>query len=322
MKLSINRRLFKANAIGLVAGLFVFAFSFTACSKFNSVKKNSKSPIVHEDSSALKNFKGPYSRIIVLSPSLAEDFYAVGGEECLVARTDFCDFPLEIKSLPSVGGFDGTSLSLETILAMEGDFVCGSKGMHDFLVPALKGIPVYLSSPKNINDVMEEILFAGRWTGHEENALKKIEEMKNALAVIKENSSQKNQKKKTVYYEVWPSPYMSVGKNSFINDLISLAGASNIFKDIENEYPLVSEESIISANPSVIILPSANGISLEQVKKRPAWAELDAVKNGNVFLVDADVFSRPGPRLIQAVEKLSQILNKEAENAETDTEIK
>lgn len=244
------------------------------------------------------------SRIVCLSPSGAEILYAVGAGDKIVARTDFCDYPQEILGLPSVGGFDGNSISIERILSYKPDFVYGAKGMHDFIIEPLSalGIKTYLAESTGIETVLEEIEFMAELTGNKKKGVDCVEKIRSELPDITDSKA-----KFGVYYEVWYAPYMTAGKKSFINSIIEMAGGKNIFGQIEDPYPMVSEESIILENPQVILIPSQNGISLESVCQRNGWKNIDAVKNGRVYFVDGDLISRPGPRIVKSINEIREL---------------
>lgn len=247
------------------------------------------------------------SRIVCLSPSGAEILYAVGAGDKIVARTDFCDYPQEILGLPSVGGFDGNSISIERILSYKPDFVYGAKGMHDFIIEQLSplGIKTYLAESTSIETVLEEIEFMAELTGNKKKGVDCVEKIRGELPDITDSKA-----KFGVYYEVWYAPYMTAGKKSFINSIIEMAGGKNIFGQIEDPYPMVSEESIILENPQVILIPSQNGISLESVCQRNGWKNIDAVKNGRVYFVDGDLISRPGPRIVKSINEIRELYGK------------
>ncbi|WP_296029685.1 helical backbone metal receptor [uncultured Treponema sp.] len=246
-------------------------------------------------------------KIVCLSPSGAEILCALNSFDKIKARTDYCDYPEELKSLPSVGGFDGKTLSIETILAYSPDFVYGSQGMHDFLKKPLEklGIKVFLSNAANgISQTKQEILYIA-------NLLEKQAEGKKIIEHIEQqiNSVPKSAPTKTVYYEVWNEPFITSGKSSFINELLEAAGYKNVFDSIKESYPMVSEESIIASQPQIIILPDANGIKPQNIKMRRGWNKIPAVKNNAIFTINADLISRPGPRIGEAVLALSKLTN-------------
>lgn len=247
-------------------------------------------------------------RIVSLSPSNTEILFAVGAGKQVAACTDLCDYPLEVKKLPKVGGFDGKTLSLERILSFRPDFVFINETMHDHLIPQFEKyrIKYYVSKATSINEVKKEILDIALITGHEENGKKVVKEMEKRLSKVKKSS-----KTLKVYREVWSSPFMTAGNKSFVNDLISYTGNVNVFSDINQSYPSVSEESIIARNPDVILIPASSGITAESVRKRKGWQGISAVKNNRIYLVDDNLLTRAGPRIGESVETLSKLISKE-----------
>jgi iron complex transport system substrate-binding protein len=100
---------------------------------------------------------------------------------------------------------------------------------------------------------------------------------------------------------------MSVGNSSFINDLINTAGGINIFQEIVQAYPTVSEETIVAKNPQIIIIPQNSGITVESVKNRKGWSQIDAVKNDKIFIVDDNLLTRSGARIGESAEYLANL---------------
>lgn len=246
-------------------------------------------------------------RIVSLSPAATEILFAVGAEKQIAARTDLCDFPSECKNLPSVGGFDGKTLSMESILSFRPDFVYLTDGMHNFFIEQLEkyGIRYYLSKSDSIESVKNEILDIAKITGHEKNGKKIVEKIDSAIKSI----YHENENHKKVYWEVWNAPYMSAGRTSFINDIIKYSNGENIFSDIEQAYPSVSEETIINRSPDVILIPLSSGITVEMVKARKGWASIPAVKNNQIYLIDDNIFTRAGPRVVESIQTLSKLIN-------------
>ena len=246
------------------------------------------------------------TRIVSLGASATEILFAVGAGEQVVARTDFCNFPVEASSIPSIGGFDGKTFSLESIISYKPDFVVLFKVMHDHLIEPLEkyGISYYVSDANTIEDVLKEIAEIGKITGHEENALALVDEIQSSIENLSLISN------KTVYWEVWNAPYMTIGATSFINELITKAGGKNIFDDVEQSYPAVNEESIIARNPDVIFIPSDSPVTVEDVKNRAGWKDISAVKNNRIFKINADITSRAGPRIKDAILLINDFLAK------------
>ena len=246
--------------------------------------------------------------IVALSPSAAEILFAVGAGDQVSAVSEFTDYPAEAAAKPVVGGFDGKTLSIETIMSFRPDLVYLTEGMHNFLIETLEsnGINYYISKGDSIASVEQEILDVGKLTGHDKEAKKVVDGMEKKLKKVA--AAAKKSVPVKVYYEVWNAPYMSVGTNSFINDVIVKAGGENIFGDLADAYPMVSEESIITRQPAVILIPSSSGQEPSSVGLRNGWADIPAVKNAKVFVVDDNVYTRPGPRIADVVLELADLL--------------
>ena len=245
--------------------------------------------------------------IVALSPSAAEILFTIGAGDQVSAVSEFTDFPEAAKAKPVVGGFDGKTLSIETIMSFKPDLVYITEGMHNFLIATLEsnGIAYYVSKGDSIASVEKEILEVGKITGHEKEAAKVVDGMEKKLK--KAVPAHKGAAVK-VYWEVWNAPYMSAGAASFINDVIKAAGGENIFADLPDAYPMVSEESIISRQPAVILIPASTGQAASSVGLRNGWAEIPAVKGSKVFVVDDNVYTRPGPRVADVVLDLAGLL--------------
>lgn len=247
-------------------------------------------------------------RIVSLSPSGTEIIFALGLGDKLVGRTDFCTFPEEAKKIDSVGGFDGKSFSLENILAFNPDFVYLSNGMHNHLINSLEnfGIQVFVSDINSIEDIFKEIISVSKLLNASEVGLNYVSKMEKELNNLKEDSSDVN-----IYCEIFNSPFLTCGKKSFINDIIEYAGGKNIFYFLDSTYPQVSEESIIVNNPQIILAPDYSENDLNKIYSRNGWQNIDAIKNKKVFSVSGDIFTRPGPRVLEAVILLKEIVNEE-----------
>lgn len=286
--------------LSIVLLMLTLAMSLSAKAKKTITKKVKKNPNATEQ-------KAQYSKAIVtLSPSAAEILYAIGAGDQIVAVSEFTDYPPEAAEKPVVGGFDGKTLSVETIISYEPDLVYLTDGMHNFLIEQLDsfGIKWYLSKATSITAIEQEIMDMGELTGHQDEAAMVVAQMAEKLTQTASDSSIK------IYYEVWNAPFMSVGSTSFINDIIVSAGGKNIFDDLTDAYPMVSDESIIARAPDVILLPMGNGVTAADVKARAGWDSIPAVVNDRIFVVDDNLYSRQGPRVADVVLDLAELLAK------------
>ena len=299
--------------LSVVLLMLTLSMSLSAKSKKTITKKIKKGAKATE-----QTVQYPKS-IVTLSPAAAEILYAIGAGDQIAAVSEFTDYPPEAASKPVVGGFDGKTLSIETILSYEPDLVYLSEGMHNFLIEPLDsyGIKWYLSNATSITAIEKEIIDMGELTGHQEQAALVVAQMAEKLSAAytpapadEDDEVEALDSTIKVYYEVWNAPFMSAGSTSFINDVIVNAGGKNIFDDLTDAYPMVSEESIIARAPDVILLPMNNGVSVEDVKARAGWDSIPAVANDRVYIIDDNTYSRPAPRIADVVLDLSELLTK------------
>lgn len=271
--------------------LFAILLTFSGCSKKAQIKTEQSVP----------------QSIVALSPSAAEILFAVGAGNQVSAVSEFTDYPPEASKKPVVGGFDGKTISMESILSFKPDLVYITDGMHNFMIEQLDsyGIQYYLSKADSIATVEQEILDIGKITGHQSQAETVVSQMKQKIDGAMKQVQNQNC---NVYYEVWNSPFISAGSKSYISDVLAVCGGKNIFNDIDDAYPMVSEESIISRKPDVIFIPQSSGIRAEDVKNRSGWDSIPAVVNNRIFIIDDNVYTRPGPRVADVVEEISEFL--------------
>ncbi len=250
-------------------------------------------------------------RVISLSPSNTEIVFAIGLGGNIVGVTDYCNYPEEALEKEKVGGF--SSPNLETILSLEPDLVLAGN-MHEEQVQKLEemDIPVLVLAPESVEEVFEAIKLVAEATGQEEEAEVVISNIKNRLEAVQEKLDLLPKENRVrVYYEVYSDPIMTAGGSSLISEVIYLAGGKNIFVDVKEKFPQISAEVVIERDPQFILFPNYHGseeFKGELLTERPLWREITAVKEDNVFRVSDDIISRPGPRLVDAVEEVFGIL--------------
>lgn len=253
-------------------------------------------------------------RIVSLAPSVTESLFAIGAGGQVVGRTDYCDYPEEVKDLPSIGGFSADSISLETIISLEPDLVIGGSEYQAEVIKALTdaGIPAFVSQPASLAEIADSLTLFGKVTGHEAEAATAVAEMQSRIdAVTSAVSAVPADQRPTVFYEVWHEPLMSSNGKTVVGELIDLAGGVNIFADLTDEYPTVSVEQIVEVDPQFIIGPSSHGdqMTAEVIGSREGWENLSAVKNNAIYIVDANIVSHASPRIVIALEDFAKILH-------------
>ncbi len=263
----------------------------------------------------------PPERIVSLAPGNTEMLFAVGAGNKVVGVTDFCNYPynfsawIEADNMTSIGNYYGPSV--EPIVALEPDLVLASSGSLD-AAENLKdlGYNVLVLEARTIDGVLQDILLVGRATGNDINAGNLVTEIRNRIDNVTNQAASATTTPK-VYHEVWNDPLMSVGPETFIDELIVLAGGENIFNDATTSWPIVSSEAIIEKNPDVMFFPDMYmGVgnfyeTIEAVKDRPGWDSINAVQNGALYEINADIISRSGPRLVDALEIIAKMVHPE-----------
>ncbi len=248
-------------------------------------------------------------RIVSLAPSSTEILFALGLGDKVIGVTDVCDYPEEALAIEKMGGFQG--VNVEKIVAANPDLIIADSLTTKEVVEQLEsfGFPVLAIRAVSVEEMLQHIELIGRAA----NVKAKAEEVITGLRGRVEAISQRvkdipDDERPLVFYEVWYDALMSVGPNTFIHDVIELAGGKSVTADATTDWPVVDLEVLLAKNPEVVIL-GHTGQTPEQVKARVNWQTVDAVKNNQVYTINPDLFSRPGPRLVDALEEVAKILH-------------
>jgi iron complex transport system substrate-binding protein len=258
---------------------------------------------------------GPAQRVVSLAPSNTEILFAIGAGKQVVGRDQLSDFPAEAKAVTDIGStFD--ALNTELIVAQKPDLVLAAEINTPEQVKQLEdlGLTVYyLNNPTTLEGMYDNLMLAAQMTGHTDEAAKLVESLKTRVDAVDKKIAPLSSKF-GVFYEMDatdPAKPFTAGKGTFITQLIDRAGGYNIASDLDG-YPQMSLEQVVAADPAFIILGDARyGITPESIAQRPGWENLSAVKNGNVVPFNDDLVSRPGPRLVDALEELAKLLRPE-----------
>lgn len=249
------------------------------------------------------------TRIVSLTPSMTEMLYFIGAEDRLVGVTSYCNYPPEAQEKEIIGGGTIDSLSREKIVALKPDLVLCKWDNHESLIAQLDewNIPALAFGAESFEGMYEEILQLGQITETSDRAESGVNDLKQRVAlVLKRVEENRNGPAPKVFYQVWDDPLMSAGPNSFIGQLLDMAGAENLLAGTDIRYPKVSPEIVIAGNPDVIIAPSVHAIPItpDSILSREGWENLSAIKNRRVYIIDGDSVSRCAPRLVDALEEV------------------
>jgi iron complex transport system substrate-binding protein len=255
-------------------------------------------------------------RIVSLAPSTTEILFAIGAGDKLVGRTDSCNYPDEVKNIPSVGGFF-YGISVETIMGLEPDLVFAYLG-QEAVVAKLEemGYPVIVRNPESIEAVLKDIRLVGYIMNKTAEAEQVVAEMEAVMNAVDANISKLNMSAfPRVYLELWgeEDSFMSACQGTFDNDLIFRAGGKNIAANAYSPYgyPTLDEEFILAQDPEVIITTDMNTATVDDIKNREGWEDVSAIKNDRVYFILGDLLNRPGPRIVEGLQILAELLHPE-----------
>jgi iron complex transport system substrate-binding protein len=251
-------------------------------------------------------------RVIALAPSITEIIFALGAEGRLKGVTLYSDYPVQAKILPRVGSY--VHLDLEKIVALNPDLCLAIKdGNPRHLVDKIveMGIPVYVIDPHDLEQTMDTITRIGFLLNVEQAAGTLVTDMEKRIKRVQELVKRADHIPR-VFFQIDAEPIVSAGNDTFINELIVLAGGKNTAAG-EDPYPRYSLEDILVLQPEIILISSmAGGLDAEKlIMEWQRWKQLHAVQNGQIHVVDADLFDRPTPRLVTGLEVIAAILHPE-----------
>jgi len=248
-------------------------------------------------------------RVISLAPNITEIVFAIGAQDKLVARSQACDFPAEALSYPQVTTYP--SLDLEELKSYNPDLLLTTDEIFtpdDIKRLQQLGLPVYVQQYKDIDDIFEGIRDMGRLLRVEEQANR----VADSLQAIQKRvlDSTENQVHYRTMILVSNDPLKVIGGGSYLNEIIAQAGGENIFDANEQGYPNTTVEQILSLKPEVLIIPARRqNVYAELLSVYPALYNTPADENKQVHVVDPDLFYRPGPRLVEGLLDLTNILH-------------
>ena len=243
-------------------------------------------------------------RIISLVPSNTEILFALGLGDKVVGVTEFCNYPPEARGKGRIGGF--STPDIEKVIDLQPDLILAGSIHAKEVIPALEeiGLAVFALAPQSLDGILEDIRMVGKITGEEDEASKLVAQTETRIKAITDKTQNLDGKPR-VFYITWHEPLWSVGLGTTTQELIQKAGGVNIFQDITG-HKMVNLEEVIARNPEVIIACTghgeAKGKPFEWANEEPRLGVTEARKNNRVYQIDADLVSRDGPRIVDALE--------------------
>ena len=277
---------------------------FTSCSDKSQIQ-NPKFQI-KDDAGVEVSFDSYPNRIVSLAPNITEALYSIGADSVLVGVTDLCDYPPDAKKKTKTGSY--FSPNYEVITSLKPDLIfMNVENVSNPTYQALKnmGMKVFVSNAKNINGIIKMIKDFGRITGREVQADTMLKAFNEKLDLFVERDSIDRDPAMIL---ISVNPLMTTNGKTFVNDILFLAGISNMYKNESLDYPIINYEDVISKNPDYIIFPTdTNNVEktqkfVDEIKRQLKGTK--AVTNNKIILIDDNIMFRPGPRVLDAAKLL------------------
>jgi iron complex transport system substrate-binding protein len=312
---SSSRISFALAFLALICALLLAACGSSGATGGTST--GSTKPLLEKDANgtAITIPATPPQRIVSLTAGNSEMLAAMGAGSRIVAVDSTTNYPTDLADKPKVSDPATGAVNVEQVVALKPDLVLSwnhfSGDADQKLMQA--GVTVIDLPGMDLSGTLTEMRLVGQLTHEEKTANALVDGLQKRIDAVK--SKVASAPPLSVYMEVGytPAPPYAFGAGSFGDEVIKLAGGMNIFgtETSGGGYPAVSDERIIAANPTVIILTEdpAYGGDPQAVGKRPGWADLAAVKNGKVYAINPDPIQRPGPRLVDALEQVAKLLH-------------
>jgi iron complex transport system substrate-binding protein len=262
--------------------------------------------VVIDDARDTVRLERPAERIVSLIPASTELLFAIGAGPQLVGRSRWCDWPAEAAAVTAVG--DGIEPNLEAIIAQRPDLVvlylAGSNASAAERLRAV-GIPVVQLRTDLLESVIPHAFLLGTLTGRRAAAdsLVRTFEAELAAATVSSHPGPGAPPRFSVLLLAWADPPIAIGAGSFLDELVTRAGGTNLFHDLPQPSAPVSLEAIADRDPDLIL---TTGDSLPRIARRPEWRVVPAVRDQRFVRVHGTEFDRPGPRTPQAIRELRE----------------
>ena len=260
---------------------------------------------VVDDAGDTVRLAAPARRVVSLIPATTELLFAIGADSLVVGRTNYCDYPAAAKAVPNLG--DGIKPNIEAVISSKPDLVIlYNSGQNAGVAGRLTelGVSAIRLNTDALSSVPRVAGILGRLTGREKAADSLAAAFDTALASATVRPGSVRPK---VLLLVWEQPPMTIGRGSFLSELVERAGAENLFADVAGTDGVVSIEAVAARNPD-LIFTTAEGPSA--FAGRPEWQAVRAVREKRFLHVSGSEFNRPSPRSPMAIRELTAKLRR------------
>jgi iron complex transport system substrate-binding protein len=254
----------------------------------------------------------PAQRIVSLAPHATELLFAAGAGSKVVGALAPADAPAEAKRLPRVG--DASRLDLERIVALKPDLAVVWPYLSPTQLERLRslGVPIFVSDPHTPQGILDDLLRLGTLAGTEAAASSAGAALRSRLAALADR--ERSAESVSVFYEIWPKPLYTIGGRHLISAALALCGGRNVFDGVAAPAPAVGIEDVLAARPEAIIAGTDDAVRPAWLDDWRRWRALPAVARGNLFVVDANLLHRAGPRFVAGAEQLCTAIDRARAN--------
>ena len=249
----------------------------------------------------------PAQRIVSLNPVTTELLFTLGAGSRVVGRTHFDRYPSAALAVPDLG--NGMQPNVEAIVGVHPDLVILYAGESNRAAAAqlrTAGLNTLSIRDDHISDFRRTVELIARATGDTVAGTAVADSVERSLAAV--SARPRPEKPVTVFWHVWDSPILTIGRGSYLDELVTIAGAKNVFGDLPQPSPQVTLEEIVRRNPDFILVGAE---SSKKLRANPLWRAVPAVREGRLLVVDTLLVGRPGVRLGEAARSLRALILKD-----------
>jgi len=294
----------------------LFIAVLLVCAVFSGTALAWNPVTVTDDSGFESIIESEPQTIVSLAPTNTEIIFALGLGDKVVGVTEYCNYPEEALTKQTVGGY--STINVEKIVTANPDIIFANPKNGQENIDSLRqlGYVVVVIQSDSVNGTYDAIRMVGTCTGTTAGADSLVSDMKTRINAVTEKLEGVTEKP-TVMHAMSIDPYWVSGSSTFQNELITLAGGTNAFADVEG-WGVVTLEKLLTTDPQIILVDSGSkmGTTGENTLQKSFFTEqrlssITAVRNNDVYVMDSDTFDRGGPRIVESLEQLAQILHPE-----------
>ncbi len=287
----------------------VFALVMFGCSERGAAARDQSSNVDDFDIPVQAGTAADPARIVSLNPTTTDLLFAIGAGPRMVGRTEWDRWSDSVRAVPDLGA--GLRPNVEAVLAKRPDLVVlyASADNAD-AVRQLRaaGVAVMALKVDRLSDFRRAALLLGEATGESSRARDVVDSVTATLDRVREAT--RRLPHPTVFWHIWDAPIITIGRGSYMNDLVEIAGGRNVYGDLAAASPTVSIEDVIHRDPDVII---AGPVGAARMRSSAIWRSVNAVQRDRIAVVDTMLVGRPGARLGEAAVAIARLLHPDME---------